>query len=189
MAFSRVVASLNPHWLPGIKGSSDQNRSQPNEGDALPDGSSPLDKLEELQSFVRSRTGARHTTIAIKEEESMNQFSQLVSSPVGTFLVLAIAAYLEVQGDACFQSGLYHSSGAKQIGWFVAGTVVLVCYSLFLNSSQIDFGKLLGIYVVLFFLVAQIVAGLQFHQSPSKPIYVGGAFVVIGGLIMTLWKG
>jgi len=33
------------------------------------------------------------------------------------------------------------------------------------------------------------VAGLQFHQSPSKPIYVGGAFVVIGGLIMTLWKG
>jgi drug/metabolite transporter (DMT)-like permease len=119
----------------------------------------------------------------------MNQFSQLVSTPVGAFLVLAIAAYLEVQGDACFQSGLYRSSGAKQIGWFVAGAVVLVCYSLFLNFSQIDFGKLLGIYVVLFFLVAQIVARLQFHQSPSKPIYVGGAFVVVGGLIMTLWRG
>jgi drug/metabolite transporter (DMT)-like permease len=119
----------------------------------------------------------------------MNQFSQLVSTPVGAFLVLAIAAYLEVQGDACFQSGLYRSSGAKQIGWFVAGAVVLVCYSLFLNFSQIDFGKLLGIYVVLFFLVAQIVATLQFHQSPSKPIYVGGAFVVVGGLIMTLWRG
>ena len=119
----------------------------------------------------------------------MNQFSQLVSTPAGAFLVLAIAAYLEVQGDACFQSGLYRSSGAKQIGWFVAGTVVLVCYSLFLNSSQIDFGKLLGIYVVLFFLVAQIVARLQFHQSPSKPIYVGGAFVVVGGLILTLWRG
>jgi hypothetical protein len=119
----------------------------------------------------------------------MNQFSQLVSTPVGAFLVLAIAAYLEVQGDACFQSGLYRSSGAKQIGWFVAGAVVLVCYSLFLNFSQIDFGKLLGIYVVLFFLVAQIVARLQFNQSPSKPIYVGGAFVVVGGLIMTLWRG
>ena len=119
----------------------------------------------------------------------MNQFSQLVSTPVGAFLVLAIAAYLEVQGDACFQSGLYHSSGVKQVGWFVAGTVVLVCYSLFLNSSRIDFGKLLGIYVVLFFLAAQVVARLQFHQSPSKPIYVGGAFVAIGGLIMALWKG
>ncbi len=102
--------------------------------------------------------------------------------------MLAAAAYLEVQGDACFQAGLRHSSGAKQIGWFVAGTIVLVCYSLFLNSSRIDFGKLLGIYVVLFFFVAQVVAKLQFHQSPTKPIYLGGAFVAVGGLIMTLWK-
>jgi small multidrug resistance family-3 protein len=119
----------------------------------------------------------------------MNQISQLISTPFGAFLVLAIAAYLEVQGDACFQSGLFHSSGAKQIGWFAAGTVVLVCYSLFLNSSRIDFGKLLGVYVVLFFVAAQIVAKLQFHQTPSRPIYVGGAFVVSGGLIMALWKG
>jgi hypothetical protein len=118
----------------------------------------------------------------------MNQFSQLVSTPIGAFFVLAIAAYLEVQGDACFQSGLYHSSGAKQVGWFVGGGVILICYSLFLNSSKIDFGKLLGIYVVLFFLVAQIVAKLQFHQAPTKPIYLGGAFVVVGGLIMTFWK-
>jgi len=117
------------------------------------------------------------------------QFSQIISTPLRGLLVLALAAYLEVQGDACFQAGLYHSSGAKQIGWFVLGAIVLVCYSLFLNSSKIDFGKLLGIYVVLFFLVAQMVAKLQFHQSPSKPIYLGGAFVVVGGLIMTLWKG
>lgn len=118
----------------------------------------------------------------------MPQISQIVASPIGAFVVLALAAYLEVQGDACFQSGLYHSSGAKQIGWFIAGTVVLACHSLFLNSSKVDFGKLLGIYVVLFFVVPQIVAKLQFHQSPSKPIYVGGAFITIGDLIMTLWK-
>ena len=119
----------------------------------------------------------------------MPQFSQIVSSPIGAFVVLALAAYLEVQGDACFQSGLYHSSGPRRVGWFVAGTAVLVCYSLFLNSSKIDFGKLLGVYVVLFFLVAQIVAKLQFHQSSSKPVVLGGAFVVVGGLIMTFWKG
>jgi hypothetical protein len=119
----------------------------------------------------------------------MPQFTQIVSSPLGAFVVLALAAYLEVQGDACFQAGMYHSSGGKRIGWFVAGAIVLVCYSLFLNSSKVDFGKLLGIYVVLFFLVAQVVAKLQFQQSPSKPICLGGAFVVVGGLIMTLWKG
>jgi drug/metabolite transporter superfamily protein YnfA len=117
------------------------------------------------------------------------QISQIISSPLGAFVVLAIAAYLEVQGDACFQSGLYHSSGSRRLGWFLAGTLVLVCYSLFLNSTRIDFGKLLGIYVVLFLILAQIVAKLQFHQSPTKSIYVGGAFIVLGGTIMTTWKG
>ncbi|WP_433965956.1 hypothetical protein [Tunturiibacter gelidiferens] len=48
-------------------------------------------------------------------------------------------------------------------------------------ETTVDFGKLLDIYVVLFFLVAQIMAKLQFHQSPTKPIYLGGAFVVVGG--------
>ena len=118
----------------------------------------------------------------------MNYFPAVVSNPIGALLVLALAAYLEVQGDACFQSGLYHSTGVRRIAWFLAGTLVLALYSLFLNSSKVDFGKLLGIYVVLFFLVAQIVAKLQFHQSPTKPIYVGGAFVLLGGLIMSLWK-
>jgi drug/metabolite transporter superfamily protein YnfA len=118
----------------------------------------------------------------------MNQLTQIVSTPVGTFAVLALAAYLEVQGDACFQFGLYHASGMRRLGWFLAGASVLVCYSLFLNFSKVDFGKLLGVYVVLFFLVAQIIAKLQFHQSPTKPIYLGGAFIVVGGLIMTLWK-
>ena len=116
------------------------------------------------------------------------QLGELVSSPIGAFVVLVIAAYLEVQGDACFQSGLYHSEGVKRIGWFVAGTVVLVCYSLFLNSSEVDFGKLLGTYVMLFFLVAQVLGKLQFHLVPSKPVYVSGAVVVVGGLIIPLWK-
>ena len=118
----------------------------------------------------------------------MNQLTQIISTPTGTFAVLALAAYLEVQGDACFQSGLYHASGMRRAGWFVAGAAVLVCYSLFLNSSKVDFGKLLGVYVVLFFLVAQAMAKLQFHQSPTKPIYFGGAFIVVGGVIMALWK-
>lgn len=117
-----------------------------------------------------------------------NLYGQLVSTPIGVFAVLALAAYLEVQGDACFQSGLYHSTGSRRLLWFVAGALVLVFYSLFLNSSQIDFGKLLGVYVVLFFLVAQLVAKVQFHQSPTRPIYVGGLFIVIGGLVMTFWK-
>jgi hypothetical protein len=119
----------------------------------------------------------------------LEKFSQIASTPPGAFVVLALAAYLEAQGDAYFQSGLYRSSGVKRIGLFLAGTLVLACYSLFLNSSRIDFGKLLGIYVVVFFIVAQILAKMQFNEAPTKPIYIGGAFITVGGLIMTFWKG
>lgn len=100
-------------------------------------------------------------------------------------MVLLIAAYLEVQGDACFQAALYHASGARRIGWMILGAGVLVSYSLFLNSSRLDFGRLLGIYVVLFFLIAQVISAVQFHKPPAKPTYFGGVLIVAGGLIMT----
>jgi len=114
--------------------------------------------------------------------------SQLVSNPAGAFAVLAVAAFLEVYGDACFASGLNHATGARRLFWFLAGTCVLAGYSLFLNSSTVDFGKLLGVYVVLFFLIAQVVAKVQFHQSPTTPILAGGALIVAGGLVITFWK-
>jgi drug/metabolite transporter (DMT)-like permease len=114
--------------------------------------------------------------------------SQLVSTPAGAFAVLAFAAFLEVYGDACFASGLNHATGSRRLVWFLAGTCVLVGYSLFLNSSTVDFGKLLGVYVVLFFLMAQIVAKIQFHKSPTTPILAGGALIVAGGLVITFWK-
>jgi hypothetical protein len=114
--------------------------------------------------------------------------AQIVANPFGAFAVLALAAYLEVYGDACFQSGLYHSTGSRRVLWFVLGAAVLVAYSLFLNSSQVDFGKLLGLYVVLFFLVAQIVAKVQFHQTPTRPILAGGTLIVLGGLVINFWK-
>jgi hypothetical protein len=90
-----------------------------------------------------------------------------------------------VQGVVCFQSGLYHASGAKRLGWFALGALVLVGYSLF--ASKVDFGKLLGIYVVLFFLVAQIVTAISStSRSPAPSTLV--ALIVLGGLIMSFWK-
>jgi drug/metabolite transporter superfamily protein YnfA len=72
--------------------------------------------------------------------------------------------------------------------WFVAGTLVLASYGLFVNLPQWDFGKLLGVYVALFFVVAQIVAKVRFQQSPTLPILAGGALIVAGGLVITFWK-
>ncbi len=115
-------------------------------------------------------------------------FNQLVASPAGAFLLLAIAAVLEVFGDDCFQSAMYQSAGAKRAGWFLAGTLVLVFYSLFVNTPKWDFGKLLGVYVTLFFLIAQIINLLVFGVRPDLPVYVGGALIIAGGLVITFWR-
>jgi hypothetical protein len=120
--------------------------------------------------------------------ELKNILNQIISSPAGAFAVLALAAFLEVSGDACFQSGLYRSSGSSRTMWFVAGTLVLASYGLFVNLPQWDFGKLLGVYVALFFVVAQIVAKVRFQQSPTLPILAGGTLIVAGGLLITFWK-
>ena len=115
-------------------------------------------------------------------------FARILTSPLGIFVVLAIAAYLEVQGDAFFQNALFHSTGSRKILGFVAGTAVLALYSLFLNSSGLDFGKLLGLYVVLFFVIAQLIAWLKFDQRPTPGIYAGGSLIVLGGVVMSIWR-
>ena len=115
--------------------------------------------------------------------------NQFVATPIGAFVVLVIAASLEVLGDSFFQSGLYRSSGSNRSLWFLVGVGVLGMYGLFVNLPQWDFGKLLGVYVALFFVVAQVVAKVRFQQTPSTPILVGGSLIVAGGLVITFWKG
>jgi small multidrug resistance family-3 protein len=125
----------------------------------------------------------------VKEPEMNNVLNQMVASPVGAFVVLVIAASLEVFGDSFFQSGLYRSSGTMRLLWFVLGVGVLGLYGLFVNLPQWDFGKLLGVYVALFFVVAQVVAKVRFQQTPTVSIWVGGGLIVAGGLVITFWKG
>jgi small multidrug resistance family-3 protein len=117
-----------------------------------------------------------------------NALNQMVATPVGAFVVLVVAASLEVFGDSFFQSGLYRSSGTTRAMWFGLGIGVLGLYGLFVNLPQWDFGKLLGVYVALFFVVAQVVAKVRFQQSPTTPILVGGSLIVAGGLVITFWK-
>ena len=114
--------------------------------------------------------------------------SRLVQNPLGAIGVLCVAAFLEAWGDSFFQSGFYRSSGSARAVAIVAGTIILALYGSTVNLPRWDFGKLLGIYVVLFFLAAQILAKVRFGQSPTLPIYVGGSLIVIGGIVMTVWN-
>jgi hypothetical protein len=119
----------------------------------------------------------------------MHLLDRLVSYRLGAFAVLTLAAYLEAYGDSFFQVSFYRSSGWGRVAAFVCGAVVLAAYGSVVNVPRWDFGKMLGVYVVLFFVMAQLLAKVRFGQSPTPPIYLGGALIVTGGLVIAFWKG
>jgi hypothetical protein len=114
--------------------------------------------------------------------------NQIVATRTGTFVVLLLAAFLEAYGDSCFQTGLYRSSGAARYAAFAGGAITLSLYGLVVNTPPWEFGKLLGLYVVLFFIVAQVLAKVRFNQAPTPPILVGGSLILLGGMIISFWR-
>ena len=103
-------------------------------------------------------------------------------------LILFAAAVLEAGGDAIVRTGLHSSQLATKVAWFLFGAVVLFAYGWVVNSPPWDFGKLLGIYVVFFFVVSQLINYFFFHQKPSMTILLGGLLIVSGGLVIGLAK-
>ena len=115
-----------------------------------------------------------------------NLLEHIVAHRSGTLLILTLAAFLEAYGDSSFQTALYRSSGMSRAIAIMGGIASLVAYGLVVNAARWDFGKLLGAYVVVFFLLAQIVARVRFGQTPTLPIYLGGTLIVAGGLIISI---
>jgi drug/metabolite transporter superfamily protein YnfA len=104
------------------------------------------------------------------------------------YLLLLLAAVLEASGDALVRVGLHSPTLAGRAGLFALGAAILFAYGLTVNSPPWDFGRLLGVYVTLFFLVAQIINLVFFGIKPDLPIYAGGALILGGGLVITLWR-
>lgn len=102
-----------------------------------------------------------------------------------SLIVLLLAAILETGGDALIRSALHSSTATARVALFAAGGVVLLSYGYLVNRPPWEFGRLLGLYVVFFFLVAQAMSWVLFHQRPTGPVVIGGAFVVAGGVIMS----
>lgn len=99
-------------------------------------------------------------------------------------LVLLLAAAFEAGGDALVRSSLEATRPLARIGLFALGAVVLTTYGYTINAPRWDFGKLLGVYVVFFFIVAQIIALVSFKQYPTPSIYVGGLLIIVGGIVI-----
>lgn len=99
-------------------------------------------------------------------------------------LWLVLAAWLEVGGDALIRWGL---RGPQKIGLFL-GALVLFAYGLSVNLPKWDFGRLMGVYIAVFFVVSQIVAVVAFREKLQPPALVGGALIIAGGVVMSIWR-
>jgi drug/metabolite transporter superfamily protein YnfA len=98
--------------------------------------------------------------------------------------ILLLAAIFEAGGDAIMRKALHLPAGLSRLLTFGAGAVVLFLYGYLVNAPDWDFGRLLGVYVVFFFLVAQVLSWAVFNQPPTTATWIGGALIVAGGAVM-----
>jgi drug/metabolite transporter (DMT)-like permease len=103
-------------------------------------------------------------------------------------LILLLAASLEAGGDAIIRVGLHTNSTWHRYVLFSAAATILFAYGWTVNAAPWDFGKLLGLYVVFFFVIAQLISWLFFKQTPSTSLLLGGFLIVAGGLVISLAK-
>ena len=97
--------------------------------------------------------------------------------------VLALAAMLEVGGDAAIRYGLTRSAWPL----LLMGGVALVAYGLLVNWDRaLEFNRLMGIYIAVFFVVSQAISLILFKQVPDDRLLLGGGFIVTGGLVILL---
>ena len=101
--------------------------------------------------------------------------------------ILAAAALLEAGGDAIIRAGLKSGTNSARLGLFLLGALVLFAYGWVVNAPPWNFGQLLGLYVVFFFVAAQLISWLAFAQPPNHVVLLGGALIVAGGLVIALW--
>ena len=101
-------------------------------------------------------------------------------------LLLLVAAGFEAGGDAVVRLGLHADAMTRRVMFLLSGGLLLFAYGCIVNAAPWDFGKLLGVYVVFFFVVAQAIAWFAFGQAPSRGIWIGGALIVIGGAIVAI---
>ncbi len=103
-----------------------------------------------------------------------------------SFLVVATA--LEAFGDAIVRLGLNQEGYAGRIWLFVAGAVLLFGYGLSLNLAPLEFGRVVGLYIAILFVVWQVINFAVFRALPGLPILLGGALIIVGGSIATFWR-
>lgn len=101
---------------------------------------------------------------------------------------LIVATLLEVSGDAVVRHALHHVSGPVRLALFALGAGLLFGYGSLLNLAPLDFGRVVGLYIAVLFVVWQLINWIAFRSAPTLPIVCGGALIIAGGALVTYWK-
>ena len=104
------------------------------------------------------------------------------------FLFVLAATIFEAAGDAIVRIALHHQSLSARIGLFLLGYTLLALYGTSLNLAPVEFAALTGMYVATLFVVFQITNFAFFGALPTPAVLVGGAFIVVGGATVALWR-
>lgn len=102
--------------------------------------------------------------------------------------LIILATVFESVGDALVRLGLHSNVTAVRLGWFALGGTLLFAYGLFLNLPPVEFGRIVGLYIASLFVMFQLVNLVIFRTAPTLPVLIGGALIVIGGLIVAFWN-
>jgi small multidrug resistance family-3 protein len=111
-----------------------------------------------------------------------------ISQSLSALAFLLIATTLEVSGDAVVRMAIYNHLGITRVGLMLAGATLLLGYGFSLNLAPVEFRHVVGLYIATLFVVWQAINFIIFRTTPNLPILVGGALIVMGGLIVTFWR-
>ena len=110
--------------------------------------------------------------------------AKILRSPL---LLLLFATTFEVCGDAVLRIAIDNRAGVPRAAVFCLGAALLFGYGCFLNLAPLEFGKVVGLYIATLFVVWQVINFVAFRTTPTLPIIVGGALIILGGAIITFW--
>jgi len=96
--------------------------------------------------------------------------------------ILIIASAFEVGGDALIRKWLH---GA--VYFLLLGALLLTAYGTLINLAPMNFNRMMGVYIVLFFVASQLAGYWFFQEKMTLPLLVGGGFIVAGGMIIQFW--
>ena len=108
--------------------------------------------------------------------------------PFHPLVFLAVATALEVSGDAVLRIAIYEQQGIARLGLLLVGGGLLLGYGACLNLAPLHFGEVVGLYIATLFVMWQIVNFVAFRSLPTLPVLVGGAMIVLGGLVVSFWR-